>query len=62
MSLDPPRRTVAEENRATVQRALMLFEQAIAHALGMPDVTAIAIRLPRHGQKFGKPVVVIESH
>ena len=62
MPLDAPRLTIAEENRATVQRALVLFEQAVAHALGQPDVTAIAIRLPRHGPKFGKPVVVIESH
>lgn len=62
MSLDPPRLTLAEENRATVQRALVLFEQAVAQALGKPDVTAIAIRLPRHGPKLGKPVLVVESH
>jgi len=62
MSHDPPRLTVAEENRATVRRALVLFEQAVAHALGQPDVTSIAVRLPRHGSKFGQPIVVIESH
>ena len=62
MPLDPPRLTIAEENRATVQRALLLFEQAVAHALGKSDVTSIAIRVPRHGPKLGKPIVVIESH
>ena len=62
MSQETSRHSVAEENRAALERALVLLEQAASAALGDHAVTSITVRMPVHGRKLGRPLVAVEGH
>ena len=62
MPQETSRSSVAEENRAALERALVLLEQAASAALSDWAVTSITIRLPVHGRKLGRPLVAVEGH
>jgi hypothetical protein len=60
--IESRRTTIADDNRSALERALVLLEQAASAALADPHVTQVAVRMPIHGRKFGRPVVAIEGH
>lgn len=60
--VEPRRGSPADENRATLERALVLLEQAVSVALGDASITSITVRLPVHGRKLGRPMVAVEGH